>query len=173
MAIRIFVFILLSVSLVSLFLKVEQSSAVKSTQERELLTFHDSTLYVLTQEHIESMVQSKKALRYKSKDVMYEAKLISKSKDKSYDLDVLQADVILKTKDNWTFLNNVSFTRDGFLSLYTQELDYNTQTRIARNKIPFNGTYNGNTIKGKNLYFDFNKSYFKASNTHFEVNITN
>ena len=173
MAIRVFIFSLLIISILSLFIKVEQNNKNQNKQERELLSFSDSTLYILSENSIESIVQSKRALRYKNKDIMYEGKLISKGKDNTYDLDILQADVILKIKEKWTFLQNVLYTRDDFISLATNELEYNSIVGIARNNKPFTGIYNGNTIKGTHLYFDFNKSILKASNTHFEVDIKN
>lgn len=173
MAIKVFFSSLLALAILSVFLDVEQNSKSTSAQERALLTFHDSTLYIINENSIESIVQSKKALRYKNKDVMYEGKLISKSKDKSYDLDILQSDVILKIEHKWNFLQNVVYTRDDFISLKTDEIEYDANKSIAQNKKPFTAIYNGNTLKGENIYFDFTKSILKASNAHFEVNTNN
>ena len=67
----------------------------------------------------------------------------------------------------------MKYKRDDFIKLNTEELFYNDLTKIASNTKPFDGVYNSNSVKGDTLYFDVNKNFVMAQNTHFEIEIDN
>lgn len=173
MVIRIFVLSLLFLSVLSYFIPVENKKKSKNTEDIALLTFNDSTMYTLTTESMNRIIYTKKAVRYKTKDVMYDGALTLKTKDKTKKeiTDVLYADLIIKRGDEFTFKDNVKYKRDDYITLNTNELVYNAKDKIARNSVPFNGTYYQNSLSGKNIYLNLNKYHLKADNTHFEINM--
>ncbi|WP_072680787.1 hypothetical protein [Arcobacter sp. LA11] len=173
MVIRIFIFALLGLSILSYFIPVEDKTKKGANEDIALLTFKDSTMYTLTTDSMHRIVDSKEALRYKNRDVMYDGVLTLKGKDKNNKeiTDVLFSDVIIKRGDDFKFLNNVKYRRDNYITLNTNELFYNDKTGIATNTLPFEGTYFNNYIKGQNIYLNLNKYHMKANKTHFEVEV--
>ena len=171
MAIRVFVYSLLFLSVLSVLLSSDTKSIEEKQEERPLLTFHDSTLYVIGKDGIESMVNSKKALRYKNRDVLLDGKLVSKVKNEPNLVDSVNANIILKIEDNLTFMNDVNYTRGDFITLKTDQLDYDLKRKIAKNTTSFKGNYHGDSLKGTNLYLDLNKSIIKAKKSHFKINM--
>lgn len=130
-------------------------------------------MYTLTSESMNRIVHSKKAIRYKNRDEMYNGILTLRGKDSKNIVitDTLLSDKIVKRGDNFKFLNNVKFTRNDYVNLKTDELLYNSKTKVATNSLPFEGNYFKNYIKGVNIYLDMNKYYMKADNTHFEIDV--
>lgn len=175
MAVKLFIFALLCLSTISYFVPVEDKTKKDGIEDIALLTFTDSTMYTLTTDSMHRIVDSKEALRYKDKDVMYDGILTLKGKDKDNKeiTDILFSDVIIKRGDDFKFLNNVKYRRDNSITLNTNELLYNDKTGIATNTLPFDGTYFNNYIKGKNIYLNLNEYYMKANETHFEVEVEN
>lgn len=173
MAIKSFIFALLSIAILSYFVPIKTDEKKESNEEKVLLTFNDATMYTLTPISMNRVIYAKKALRYKTKDVMHEGALTLKGKDNEGKeiTDLLYSDLIIKRGDDFKFLNNVKFRRDDFLNLNTNELLYNSKNRIAKNTLPFDGTYFNNYIKGENIYLDMNKYFMKSDNTHFEIEI--
>lgn len=169
MAIRIFVFVLLIVSIISFVASFTTNKQKVEDQDRAALTFHDSTIYILTENNVESIVNSKKVMRYKNRDVMYNGELINKVKNSDNIVDSVKSDIILKIADKLTFINNVHYQRGNTIVLKTDELNYDTKTKIATNNKPFVGTYNSSELKGDSLYLDLNQSIIKAKNSTFRI----
>lgn len=173
MVIKSFVFILFCLGLISYFIPIDSNNKKDLEEDMALLTFNDSTMYTLTPTSMNRIIYSKKAIRYKDRDVMIEGALTLKGKDANNKeiTDVLYSDIIIKREENFNFLGNVRYKRDDAITLNTDELIYNSLTKIATNTMPFDGLYFNNYIKGENIYLDMNKYYMKANNTHFEVEV--
>lgn len=173
MVIRVFIFALLGLSILSYFITIEDKRKKYASEDIALLKFTDSTMYTLTTDSMHRIVNSKEALRYKNRDVMYEGILTLKAKDNDNKklTDIIFSDVIIKRGDDFKFLNNVKYLRDDYITLNTDELLYNAKTRIATNTLPFDGTYFNNYIKGKNIYLNLNEYHMKAKEAHFEIEI--
>ncbi len=173
MVIRVFVLGLLVLASLSYFIPVENKDKKSAQNDIPLLTFSDSTMYTLTTDSMNRIVHSKSALRYKDRDVMHEGALLIKGVDKENNeiSDTLTADVIIKRAEAYKFLNDVKFRRNDYITLNTDELLYNAETKVATNTLPFEGTYFNNYIKGKNIYLDLDKYYMKAEDSHFEIEV--
>jgi hypothetical protein len=167
MAIRYFTYILLIVSFISAVVTISPKEKDKSTEEQPQIVFEDSTLYTFNKDNLERIVNSTRAMKYKTKDVMYDGKIILRRVDNG--TDYIEANIIIKRLDQYKFLNDVKYNRENNIILNTDEMFYDGIKKIATNTLPFDGIYNNSTIKGKALYFDTNKSIFKAQDTHFEV----
>ncbi len=173
MVIKLFVFLILLFSILSYFIPVENTNKKESNEDIAMLTFNDSTMYTLNTSNMNRIINAKKVLRFKSKDVMHKGSLILKSKDQNNKeiTDILFSDIIIKRGDEFTFKYNVKYTRDNFISLNTNELLYNSKSKIAKNTLPFEGNYYNNYIKGENIYLDLLNYNMKSNNAHFEIEI--
>lgn len=170
MAINYFAYSLITIAFFSMIATVTQKVDSSVKKEKAQIVFDNSTLYTMNTQNIERVVNSSKALKYKNRDMMYDGKIILRAKDNS--TDFIEADVIIKRKDDYKFLNNVKYNRENDILLNTQELFYNTKTKIAKNSKPFDGNYYEHKLKGTNLYLDTTNSVFKSSKSHFEIELT-
>lgn len=168
MAIRAFIYTLLGLTLISFFFSANTEQANIKVKDKPGLVFDDSIMYTLTSEGMSRIVISKKAERYKTKDMMYDGKIITESKDGNY-TDYISADLMVKRGEKFKFINNAKYNRENFIELNSDEILYDAKTRIATNTMPFTGRYYDHTIKGTHLYFNTFESIMRANNAHFEV----
>ncbi len=171
MVIKSFIYSLLIISILIYFIPISDIQEKKNKEEIPIVSFNNSTMYTLNEQTVTKIVNSKKASRFETKDIMYEGNFILKANDKKVKdaTDYISADTIIKQEDNFTFLNNVKFRRDDFLTLNTNELFYNDKTKIATNNVVFNGTYYNHKLKGTNLYLDMKNEIMKSKDSHFEI----
>jgi len=175
MAIRVFIFVLLVVSIISVFAPVNNSTNKLLEKDIALVTFNDSTMYTLDSIHVTKVVESIKAVRYKTRDEMFEGTFYfrAKSKTNSNQADVVSADFIEKKGPTLKFVDHVVYNRDDFMTLKTDILYYNLDTKIAHNDKPFIGKYYNDSLIGTSLYLDTEKTYFKSQKAHFEIDLDN
>lgn len=173
MGIRLFIYVLFIISIISLFTNVSSDVKYKKHKDIALVTFNDSTMYTLDEKNVSRIVQSKEAKRFKKRDEMYEGTFIvrAKSKNTSSLTDIISADFIEKKGNKLKFENHVKYNRDDFISLSTDILYYNTKTKIAYNNKPFIGKYYNNFLIGEKFHVDTNKTYFKSQKAHFEIDL--
>ncbi|RXJ70012.1 hypothetical protein CRV08_00160 [Halarcobacter ebronensis] len=173
MAVRIFVSALFIITVIAYFIPANKRANNNKDKDLPLLIFIDSTMYTLNTDSLNRIIFSKKAIRYTDRDVMNDSSLMLKSfdKDNKKITDTLLADMIIRRGDEFKFLNDVKFTRNNYVTLNTDELLYNSKTKIATNTLPFEGTYFNHYIKGKSVYLDLNKYYMESLDTHFEIEI--
>ena len=172
MVIRVFIFSLLIISTISLFLTVNNDIADSKTKDIALITFKDSTMYTINDESVVRVVKSEKAVKYRNRDEIYNGILISKikSKEKSDSADIISADFIEKKGSKLKFVEHVKYNREDFLSLKTDLLHYDLESKIAYNNKPFIGKYYNDFLIGSELYFDAKKAYFRSKKALFEIN---
>jgi len=171
MAINRFIYILFITLILLLFIGFDKESIKKEDIDKPMLTFYDSTMYSINEKEVNQIIQSKKALRFKTKDEIYDGTIVIRANTKEGDnlTDTISALYIVKQGNNIKFLNEVKYNRGAFIMLTTDELEYNIQTKIAWNNMPFTAIYNGNKLEGSSFYVDSVNSYFKARQAHFEV----
>lgn len=167
MAIKYFTYILLICSFIATVIAITPREKDKNKEEQPQIVFENSTLYTFNEDNLERIVNSTRAMKYKTKDVMYDGKIILRRVDNG--TDYIQSDIIIKRLEQYKFLNDVKYNRENNILLNTDEMFYDGIKKIATNTIAFDGIYNNSTIKGKSLYYDTNKQIFKAKDTHFEV----
>ena len=155
MAIKYFAYSLFTIAFFSMIVTIDEESSSSVKKEKAQIVFDNSTLYTMSTQNIDRIVNSTKALKYKNRDVMYDGKIILRAKDNR--TDYIESDVIIKRKDDYKFLNNVKYNKENDITLNTNELFYNTKTKIAKNSKPFDGYYYEHKIKGTNLYLDTKK----------------
>lgn len=173
MAIRFFIYFLLIISIVSLFLTIDNNVHKSLKKDIALITFKNSTMYTINDEKVTRVVQSSEAIRYKTRDYIYDGTFISRVKSKTNEelTDIISADFIEKIDSEVKFEKNVKYDRNDFLTFSTDILYYDLDTKIAYNDKPFIGKYYDNLLMGSQIYIDTNEKYFKSQNTHFEIEI--
>jgi hypothetical protein len=174
MGIKLFILILLVISLGSYFIPVE--NAKKSIFDKDIpqVIFESPKMYTLNENSLNRIVIATHAIKYENRDEMYNADITLKNQDETKDFknEKLKADLIVKKGDNYILTDNVKYTRDNFIKLNTNELYYDDIKKIANNTKPFDAIYNNHFVKGDTVYLDINNSFIKAKNTHFEIDVT-
>jgi hypothetical protein len=175
MDVKIFTYSLLAITIGVYFIPVENKVDKNIDKDLPLVVFEKPLMYTITEQNISRIVNASKAIRYKSRDEMFDADILLRNNipSKDFKIEILKAKKIVKKTDDFILTDNVIYKRDDFISLNTNELYYNLKTRIAKNSVAYDGTYNNHYIKGDNLYLDANKNYIKSKNVHFEIDIEN
>lgn len=171
MAIRFFAYFLLFGAVFSLFIGVESDLKDSKKYQKPLITFIDSTMTSIDEQKVTQVVQSKEARMYKNKEELYDATIVTRANQYEADdtTDTIVAKKMVKRVNDLRLSGNVLYQRNGTISLRTDKLRYNLESKIAKNNTAFTAVYNGNKLDGKNLYFDGISSYFSADNTNFEI----
>lgn len=173
MGIKLFVLGLFLVSIFSFFSEIVKHKVIKNKNDTPLVTFTDAMMYTMTYDEVLRIVQAKTAVRYKSRDEMYDATIINRVQDKKHGevKDIISAEKMVKKENLYMLYNNVKYDRDIFLSLRTNELFYDIKNEIAYNSLPFKAKYNGDILNGDKFYLDNKTKLLKANKSHFEINM--
>jgi len=171
MGIKIFVNSLLALGIAAYFIPVENIKTQSDDKDIPLVVFEKPYMYTLDETSVSREVRATHAVKYKNRDEMYNADIILKNKPPKTDFIVekLKAKTIISHGDILTFKEDVSYSRDNFISLTTQKMYYDTKARVAYNDVPYKGKYYNNNVEGTNLYIDMSKNYMKSKKVHFEV----
>ena len=174
MAVKSFAFLILVISLGSYFIPIESIKKNALDKDVPLVIFESPFMYTIDENSINRIVQASHAIKYENRDEMYDANILLKNLDKTQNFksEKLKADLIVKKGDIYNLTNNVKYTRDDFIKLNTNELNYDDKNKIVKNSKPFDAIYNTHSLKGTNLYLNINDNYVKANNTHFEIDVT-
>jgi hypothetical protein len=175
MGVKLFVISLFLVSIFSFFSEIVKQKVVKNNKDNPLITFTDATMYTMNYDEVLRIVEAKTAIRYKSRDEMYDATIVNRVKNKNNGdaKDIISAQKMVKKDELYTLLDDVKYNRDNFLSLRTNELYYDIKKEIAYNSIPFQAVYKGDILNGKKLYLENKTKFLTAEKSHFEINMNN
>lgn len=173
MDIKAFISILLVLAIGAYFIPVENKQKNSMSKDIPLAIFEKPLMYTLDENGVNRVVNASSAVRYKNRDEMFNADINLKNKDlsKKFLKEKLKADIIIKKIDLYRLIDNVKYARDDFMTLNTNELYYDDKKKIGYNKKPFDGTYFAHYMKGNSIYFDVNKKFMKAKDTHFEIDM--
>lgn len=175
MGVKLFVITLFIFSVFSLFSEITKYTKIKDKKDTPLITFTDATMYTLNQDEVLRIVEAKEAIRYKTRDEMYDATVVSRVKDKNNKSnaakDTVSAKKMVKKEDLYSFFDDVRYNRDNFMILRTNELYYDIKKEIAYSNVPFQSVYNGDILNGNKFYLDNKIKSFKAEQSHFEINM--
>ena len=169
MDIRNFNYLLLVVAILFYFVPVENKTSYDENKDLALVVFDDPLMYTLTQDQTTRMINAKKFIRFKNRDEMYIADITLNNIEK----ENLKALSIIKRADQLTLKDNVIYSKSNTISLNTNELYYNLDTKIAYNNVPYKGSYFSHKIAGEELYLDTQNSIIESDNVHFEIDVNN
>lgn len=172
MDIRYLALTFLAVSTAYYFVPVENKNINKEKVDVPQVIFENPLMYTLTTKEVSNIIKASNAVRYSSKDELYNATIYLKSKNpKEYAIEKLSADYIKKTGFNYYLKDNVDFKRDNFFNVKTSELYFDDKNKVASNSVPYNGFYYNNDFDGSHLDFRLNNNLMKSKNIHFEIDM--
>ena len=174
MAVKTFTFVLLIFALIAYFIPVKNIQDTLAGTDAPIVVFEKPIMYTLTDKSVSRVVIATYAVRYKTRDEMFNADIILKNNDlsKNFDSEKLKADLIVKKADIYTLTNNVDYRRDDFIKLNTDELIYDDIKKTAQNSKPFKSVYQKHILNGNSVFLDINNNFITAKNTHFEIDMT-
>jgi len=169
MDIRNFNYLLLISAILFYFVPVENKIKYDIDKDIALVVFDNPLMYTLTQSQTSRMIDAKKFIRFKDRDEMYIADITLNNTDR----ENLKALTIIKKDKDLILKDNVVYSKSNIVSLNTNELFYNLDTKIAYNTTAYSGTYFSNLINGSKLYLNTKDSLVKSDKVHFEINVNN
>ncbi|HJE02562.1 Lipopolysaccharide-assembly, LptC-like protein [Aliarcobacter thereius] len=171
MALKIFFYISLFLSIIFYFLPIESLKDSMKKEDRAIFIFENPTMYTLDEESLSKKIVSKQAVKYKTRDELYFADINIYNKDikKEFNKENLKAEFIEKKGEKYYLSNRVKYKRDEYIKFNTNELFFDNTKKIARNTQFFDAMYYDNFYSGTNLYFDMNTNYIKSRRTHFII----
>jgi len=173
MDIKLFNYSLLLLAIGSYFIPVENKVKNNDIKDIPLVVFQKPLMYTITDKNVSRIAEGSHAIKYKNREEIYDADILLRNnlENKDFNIETLEAQVIIKKGDDLILQKDVKYNRDDFINLNTDALNYNIKTKLAINNVPYNGYYYNNTIRGTNLYLDGTKNYIKSKNVHFEIEV--
>jgi len=155
------------------FLVIEKETIVQKKEKKVLpkVSFFDSTMYEITKKNVNQIVKSEQADIYDKKEELIDATVIVRSKKNNNETNVVSSNSMIK-KDKLLFLKDtVNLQLSDGTNIKTEQLDYNLETKVAQNKVPFVAINQKNSFLGTNLFLDSVTEYLKAKNTKFRMKV--
>ncbi len=141
-----------------------------SSNERKDLDFTDISFenihsYLITKEGCEAKLEASKVLKYKDHAKIYDIKTEFTRKNRQNNIKAKQAtlrgDIIHLT-------GAVNYEDNASLVINSEDLVYNTKTKIVTIDVPFILTSDSGNVKGNNLVYDQNSGTIKAKDIKYE-----
>jgi len=166
-------FLLLLILGTIVFLFIEKKIVVHNidNEEKPKVSFYNSTMYEITDKNVNQVVTSKKTNIYKKREELFDATIVSKAKENSYDTNTISGNKIVKKGDNVYLSGSVNLILSDKTNIKTEQLDYNTKTKIATNKVKFVAVQGNTTFYGNTLFLDTVNEKIKANQTKFRMKV--
>jgi len=166
-------FLLLLILGTIVFLFIEKKIVVHNidNEEKPKVSFYNSTMYEITDKNVNQVVTSKKTNIYKKREELFDATIVSKAKENSYDTNTISGNKIVKKGDNVYLSGSVNLVLSDKTNIKTEQLDYNTKTKIATNKVKFVAVQGNTTFYGNTLFLDTVNEKIKANQTKFRMKV--
>lgn len=168
-------FMILLIIFTLIFLLIEKDNTVAKVQQKEKakVSFFDSTMYEITEENIKQIVKSKQADIYDNREELTEATIVVKSEKNSYVTDIVSSNSMIKKGDKVFLKDKVNLQLSNGTNIKTEQLDYDVNTKIAQNKVPFIAIRDSDTFKGDTLYLDSSSEHIKVNKAKFRMKVEN
>ncbi|MDK8323621.1 MAG: LPS export ABC transporter periplasmic protein LptC [Campylobacter ureolyticus] len=156
MAIRIFYFGIAIFSVMMVILSVQTpyfSDFFKNEIDLAQTEIFDIADYEVTEEKIIAKYEADKGVKYKDKDEFENFKGLILNKDTNHTLSSKKA---IHKDDIIEFLGNAEYKNSDEINYISDEIFYNTKTKIATSNKPFILWQNENNVTGLNLMYDLN-----------------
>ena len=173
MGINKFMILLIIFTLVFLFIDKDQSVQKVKKEVKPKVSFFDSTMYEITEKNVKQIVKSKQADIYDKTEKLTDATIVVKSDKNSYDTNIVSANSMIKIGDKVYLNDTVNLDLSDGTNIKTEQLDYNLETKVAQNRVPFTATRNKDTFHGTNLFLDSISEYIEAEKTKFRMKVEN
>jgi len=171
MGIRLFIILLIVLTIVFLFVEKEEVVQNITNETKPKVSFYNSTMYEITDTAINQVVTSAIVNLYDKKEELYDATIITKAKENSYDTNTLSGNKIVKKEDDIYLTGAVNIILSDKTNIKTEQLDYNTKTKIATNKVNFLVTRDDQSFYGNGLFLDTINEKVEAENIKFSIKV--
>lgn len=141
-----------------------------SSNDRKDLDFTDISFeniqsYLITKESCEAKLEASKVLKYKDYAKIYDIKTEFTRQDRQNNI---KANYALLKGDIIHLTGAVHYEDNASLVINSEDLVYNTKTKIVTIDLPFTLTSDGGNVKGNNLIYDQNSGTIKAKDIKYE-----
>ena len=166
-------FFILLIILTIIFLFVEKDKVIQNTksEEKPKVSFYNSTMYEITNSAINQIVISKMAKHYNKREELYEATIVTKANEESYDTNTISGNKIIKRGDDIYLTGAVNLILSDKTNIKTEQLDYNTKTKVATNKVDFIAIRENDTFQGNTLFLDTMNEKIEAKKANFRMKV--
>jgi len=172
MGINKFIYLLLVSTVIVLFYEKDTKVIHIDNEEKPEISFYNSTAYDITTTGVKQVVRSSEAYMYKTREELVDGTIISKG-DTNNSANIVSGDHFIKIENQLYIDGNVNLQLENDIDIATEQLEYNIQTKIAKNNLPFEAIQYNNRYEGENLYLDLMKKYIKSDNTKMKIEVIN
>ncbi len=162
MAVKIFSIILLLFVLEIAFLTTHEPITldIKNTPlDFSNITFEKVQAYVITKDGMQATLKAQKALAYNNRNELY--KVNAKVYNPTH-IDTIKADRAIQKEVLLHLYSNISYESNNSMLLKSDELLYNTKTKIAKSLSPFSLVHKKLYAKGSRFVFDTKQNILHA-----------
>ncbi|HIP59246.1 MAG TPA: LPS export ABC transporter periplasmic protein LptC [Campylobacterales bacterium] len=141
-----------------------------SSSDRKDLDFTDISFeniqsYLITKEGCEAKLEASKVLKYKDHAKIYDIKTEFTRQNRQNNI---QANYALLKGDIIHLTGAVHYEDNASLVINSEDLVYNTKTKIVTIDLPFTLTSQNGNVQGNNLIYDQVNGTIKAKNIKYE-----
>jgi len=173
MGINLFVLIIIIGSII--ITNIKEDIVIKQIEYANIpiVTFNNSTLYIIDDKQVSKIVSSSQALSFDNRDELYDATILIKNKYNK--TNTISAEYMLKDDFVYKLYQNVQIkiNTNQKIVLNSDFMEYDTKNNILTNNKPFELLYNNNILNGDNLFYNNKYNIIRAKNTHFKINKEN
>jgi len=172
MGINKFIYLLLICSILVLFYKKDKRIIIQKTEEKPEISFYNSTAYDITTSGVIQVARLNEAYVYKNREEFVKGTIISKNNTHN-STNIVSGDHFMKIKNQLYIDGNVNLQLEHGINIMTEQLEYNTKSKIAKNNLPFEATQYNHIFNGTDLYLDIYNKYMKANDIKMKIEVTN
>ncbi|MBR8465663.1 LPS export ABC transporter periplasmic protein LptC [Campylobacter sp. faydin G-140] len=157
MVIRIFYCIIAVFSIVMVFVVFQDpyfSDEIKQDVRVANMQVNDVVDYEINASVVSGIYEADEIVRYSNQDEFLHFKANVLRGNLKHDISSQKA---IMRDDNITFKDSVKYDNNESLNFSSDEVIYNTKSKIAISKVPFIAIQNGDKIIGKSLRYDMVK----------------
>jgi hypothetical protein len=173
MGISKFMIFLIIFTIVFLFVEKDYLVQKVEKQTKPTVSFFDSIMYEITESGVKQIVKSKQADIYKNTEKLYDATIVSKANQNSYDTNIISSREMVKFGDKVFLTDKVNLQFANGINVKTEQLNYNLNTKVADNDVAFEVTRGSDTFIGNNLFLNSITKHIKAEKTKFRMKVNN
>jgi len=170
MGINKFIIFLFLCSLFVLLYEKKTKVVVVENQEKPEISFYNATVYDIATTGVKTIMKSDEAYLYKKREELVNGTVISKG-DSKKSVNILNGDYFIKMKNKLYIDGTVNLQLENDIEIATEQLEYNIETKIAKNSVPFKATQYDHIFNGTNLYMSLADKHIKSNNIKMKIKV--
>ena len=167
MALKIFTIIMVLFVAELTFLATKEPKKLQ-TKKSEIITsdieFKNLSGGSIDEFGIKNQLSAKKAIKFKTHDELYDINASFSNEETTHNIKAKKA---IYEDDKVTFENDVFYENNQSMQIKTQNLEYNTKTKVASSSEAFKLTTDDATVIGEGFVYDMKNRHLKATKPHY------